>query len=70
MLGKEVKELYANPIIKQKIEQVKFKPTKITLEKQEKYIFVECESNGNVIKMKFNSQKKKRICRSSYRLLV
>lgn len=59
MLGKEVKELYANPIIKQKIEQVKFKPTKITLEKQEKYILVECKSNGNVIKMKFNSQKRK-----------
>lgn len=49
MLGKEVKELYANPIIKQKIEQVKFKPTKITLEKQEKYILVECESNKNEI---------------------
>ena len=59
MLGKEVKELYANPIIKQKIEQVKFKPTKIILEKQEKYILVESESNGNVIKMKFNYEKEK-----------
>lgn len=57
MLGIEVKELYAKPLLEQKERQSQFRINKIIIEKQEKVNIVECQSVlGDIIKMKFNSQ--------------
>lgn len=59
MLGTEVKELYAKPLMEQKARQLQFCANKLVMEKQEKVNIVECQSAlGDIIKMEFDSQRR------------